>query len=1570
VPYSAGTVFLQVVASFNDVQKSIARETKMMGPAIAAQVQKGLKDGSIGSEKAGKDAGDKYSGAFVTTVQTKIRAALKNIGDIEPGMDTSKAEFKLAKTLEKMKALADFNIGVDITPEAALAEARKLETELQAILRNQNVEIDVRTNANLAARELAALRTAIGQSIGPSAADAAEAQRIQKSLVTAEKAAIAEKAAAEKKAAADYAILQRNAARENADYDAKKVVSARTAAQQAKDAKLQEDRNYNRDVLNLDRDLARAQSAVFAARALESERTNKVSTKGSGTEDYVAAQAAIAARYAAEEKAASAAANKRIREAAKGASGEIAASEMAQQKIEEQYKEETRAAAASSAERMALARLTSAFERQQAKNASETKTGALAYSTGQAANSFRLFNGYLLAAVALGPLLLPILAGMAAGFMAVALGATLAVAGVGAAIAGLAGIGSAVSALSAFDKEKRKQTTGSGAGNAAIDTRGLRDAQIALARARQDSGARIISADKQQEQAERSLTRAVKDAATAQRDLILARQQAAQDLEDINNRLADGVLQQQQAMYDLQAASYTLNNVLEDPQATAREKAIAQLSYDQQVQSLKELVISNERLKVEVADRNAAGIEGATNVQQAEQNVVDTTQAVADAQDNVATAADASAKARIDEARTISDAEQRVADAMVDLQAKSVDAGVAGSAAMDALNEAMGKLSPAGQTFARFLYGLKPLLDGIRAAGQSAFLPGLQESIQLLVDTYGPSLTTFIADISKVLGDLATQGAKALTSPFWQQWFSMMAEYAPIFLQAFGQISGSLLEMIAGVLQAFAPFSKDIGDAFVSIAQSMAGWGKNLKDSQGFADFLGFVRDSAPKVNELMKNLGTLLVNLLIGLAPYSQMLLDLLVNFTDFLVSIPPDQLGKIAIGVMVLVGALQALAGVVAIISSVSGLITGVSGAITALTGGAAATTGAAVVGGGAAAAGGGEAVAAGAASGPIGWIILGVAAAVAALVLLYQKNEWFRAQVDAIWAQIVAGFNTVITFLQTYVFPVFNALWNLVIKPVFDFIVWEFTLFQDVVSTVFGFVVGIFNDLVFPVFNALWTKIVQPTFSFIGGAFNILWQIISTVFNMIFQILTYVIFPVFQFLYDNIVKPIFTSIGDIISGVWNTVIKPVFDLLGGFIRDTVAPAFQTGIDAIARIWNTLIDIAKVPVRFVVDTIINRGIIDTFNKLVDIFPGMSKVDHVSLPEGFASGGILPGYTPGRDVHRFYSPTAGMLDLSGGEGIARPELVARIGKKRWAAANAAARAGRPDDGVRFLGGFSDGGILGWIQRAASSTTDVISGAIGSVAGFLSDPAGTLRKIVETLIGTDNHGWAGLVASVPLKIVDGIAEFMKSLFGAGGGQPPAGGGFTGGWQSMEAVLRAAFPGIGFSSAFRPGSISLSGNQSYHAIGRAVDIAPPAMSIFNWLSANYPNSRELLYTPAGASRQILGGFLGAPVSPALAAQHENHIHWAFEQGGIMPNLYDNGGYLPPGLSMVANQTGKPEPVFTPDQLKGLSKSGGNVYFTGDVNGGNELARRIAEEIAKRRRDVDSLFGISQLEATIS
>jgi hypothetical protein len=113
----------------------------------------------------------------------------------------------------------------------------------------------------------------------------------------------------------------------------------------------------------------------------------------------------------------------------------------------------------------------------------------------------------------------------------------------------------------------------------------------------------------------------------------------------------------------------------------------------------------------------------------------------------------------------------------------------------------------------------------------------------------------------------------------------------------------------------------------------------------------------------------------------------------------------------------------------------------------------------------------------------------------------------------------------------------------------------------------------------------------------------------------------------------------------------------------------------------------LAAKPVRFVVNTVL-AGLANAANKIPSV--------HVPVPHvNFARGGVMPGYTPGRDVHHFYSPTGGRLSLSGGEAIMRPEFTDMVGGERGVhALNKRARELRRR-GIHHLDtGFAGGGIF------------------------------------------------------------------------------------------------------------------------------------------------------------------------------------------------------------------------------------------------------------------------------------
>lgn len=98
---------------------------------------------------------------------------------------------------------------------------------------------------------------------------------------------------------------------------------------------------------------------------------------------------------------------------------------------------------------------------------------------------------------------------------------------------------------------------------------------------------------------------------------------------------------------------------------------------------------------------------------------------------------------------------------------------------------------------------------------------------------------------------------------------------------------------------------------------------------------------------------------------------------------------------------------------------------------------------------------------------------------------------------------------------------------------------------------------------------------------------------------------------------------------------------------------------------------------------------IISIFGRFTDSVNSAFKDVGVNLskpsPLKFATGGFMPGYTPGRDVHKFYSPTGGLLELSGGEPVLRPEAGAVLGRDWVDGINSAARAGGTLGVQKFL---------------------------------------------------------------------------------------------------------------------------------------------------------------------------------------------------------------------------------------------------------------------------------------------
>ena len=163
------------------------------------------------------------------------------------------------------------------------------------------------------------------------------------------------------------------------------------------------------------------------------------------------------------------------------------------------------------------------------------------------------------------------------------------------------------------------------------------------------------------------------------------------------------------------------------------------------------------------------------------------------------------------------------------------------------------------------------------------------------------------------------------------------------------------------------------------------------------------------------------------------------------------------------------------------------------------------------------------------------------------------------------------------------------------------------------------------------------------------------------------------------------------------------------------------------------------------------------------------------------------------------------------------------------------------------------------------------------------------------------------VATEVLNTVGRSAKMLQDAMGVGIGSKAFG------WRQLWSIVHSLIPGIRLTSAYRPGAITALGNKSLHGMGRAIDLAPPSMAAFNTIKGAFPNATQLFYGPADG-RTLLRGKPWR-MDPVTKRNHYDHIHLAMANGGLVPKplLFDRGGVLPTGTSLVHNATGAPEPL---------------------------------------------------------
>lgn len=273
------------------------------------------------------------------------------------------------------------------------------------------------------------------------------------------------------------------------------------------------------------------------------------------------------------------------------------------------------------------------------------------------------------------------------------------------------------------------------------------------------------------------------------------------------------------------------------------------------------------------------------------------------------------------------------------------------------------------------------------------------------------------------------------------------------------------------------------------------------------------------------------------------------------------------------------------------------------------------------------------------PMTWVVVGIMAVVAGLVILWNECEGFRNfwinlwetvstwvantaknivnWFKQAWADIKNAFNTAISWIKEKIIQPIADFYNKWIRPPIEKIIEIITKCVEIIINLY---VGLYNLLVGKVIKPIaeWvSKTVGNIKDWIKGAVDTIKGWFSSLWGAIKQIFS----PVANFFKDiwnkayNAVKTVFSPIVDFFGGIWDKI-KNKFSKLGTTIGDAIGNAVKAGINGVISLIENNINSAI--------NLINGAI-----KLINLLPGVNVgyVKRLQMPR-LAKGGIVDSAT------------------------------------------------------------------------------------------------------------------------------------------------------------------------------------------------------------------------------------------------------------------------------------------------------------------------------------------------------
>lgn len=183
------------------------------------------------------------------------------------------------------------------------------------------------------------------------------------------------------------------------------------------------------------------------------------------------------------------------------------------------------------------------------------------------------------------------------------------------------------------------------------------------------------------------------------------------------------------------------------------------------------------------------------------------------------------------------------------------------------VEESLARLSPAAQEFATRLGEMREQFLATRDAAATGLFPELTPAMNELEGLLG-RVQPVLQEIGSATGAMLADGLASLNSDRWQPFFDFLQSEARPVLTELGGTVGAFAHGLSELWMAFAPLNRDMSSWLSGIGAGFDSWASGLAQTQGFQDFIDYVRANGPQMADTMGALGRALVDIVTAAAP------------------------------------------------------------------------------------------------------------------------------------------------------------------------------------------------------------------------------------------------------------------------------------------------------------------------------------------------------------------------------------------------------------------------------------------------------------------------------------------------------------------------------------------------------------------------------------------------------------------------------------------------------------------------------------------------------------------------------